>query len=231
MKRRTLIDFLVPGLVLVIMTLLLGLTKADLWIESFFYKPGSGWVYAHDQPWKVLYRYGALPGLMIGVSALITYLASFFYDRIHRYRKMALYFLLLLALGPGLVIPVFKSFWGRPRPRQMESFGGARTYQPVWQKGVAGEGRSFPSGHASIAFYVMAPFFVLRRSFRKWALVSLALGLFYGALMGIARMVQGGHFMSDVLWSGGFVYLMGLLLFYVLHMDEERQHAEDVTGT
>jgi len=39
--------------------------------------------------------------------------------------------------------------------------------------------------------------------------------------MGVARMVQGGHFPSDVLWAGGMVYLVGLSLYYLLRLDQE----------
>jgi membrane-associated PAP2 superfamily phosphatase len=30
--------------------------------------------------------------------------------------------------------------------------------------------------------------------------------------MGATRVVQGGHFTSDILWAGGIVYLTGALL-------------------
>jgi membrane-associated PAP2 superfamily phosphatase len=30
--------------------------------------------------------------------------------------------------------------------------------------------------------------------------------------MGLGRMIQGGHFASDVLWSAGFIYIGGLIL-------------------
>ena len=30
--------------------------------------------------------------------------------------------------------------------------------------------------------------------------------------MGIARIVQGGHFVTDVIWSAGFVYLTCIVL-------------------
>ena len=49
----------------------------------------------------------------------------------------------------------------------------------------------------------------------------LAIGLSYGALLGLERMVLGGHFASDVVWSAGFVYLIGLALYYLLKLDRE----------
>lgn len=92
----------------------------------------------------------------------------------------------------------------------------------AWEKGIAGSGKSFPSGHASMGFYMFSPYFVLRRSSRPGSIGFLVLGLGYGALMGLARMIQGGHFASDVVWAGGFIYLSGLLLSVLLGLDGER---------
>jgi membrane-associated PAP2 superfamily phosphatase len=52
-------------------------------------------------------------------------------------------------------------------------------------------------------------------------------GLVYGCIMGMARIIQGGHFLSDVLWSAGFVYLTALVLAAWLLPDEPSR--EDVT--
>jgi membrane-associated PAP2 superfamily phosphatase len=45
-------------------------------------------------------------------------------------------------------------------------------------------------------------------------------------MMGYARISQGAHFLSDVLWSLGIVYLTGLALFYLM----ARQREETVDG-
>ncbi|MCF6187602.1 MAG: phosphatase PAP2 family protein, partial [Desulfobulbaceae bacterium] len=80
------------------------------------------------------------------------------------------------------------------------------------QKGTTGRHASFPSGHASIAFYTLGPWFILREKRRKAAAVFLFFGIGFGAAVGLARMLQGGHFLSDVLWAGGIVYLVGGIL-------------------
>jgi membrane-associated PAP2 superfamily phosphatase len=33
-------------------------------------------------------------------------------------------------------------------------------------------------------------------------------------------MIQGGHFLSDVLWAGVITYLVGQFLYYVFRFDE-----------
>ncbi len=220
--HRAALDFIIPFLVLVIATAVLAITGADIRIESFFYQPGAGWTLTNDEPWHALYRYGALPGLLLGGGAVVVFMAGFFSTRLSRFRRPALYFVLLLALGPGLLTSVLKTTWGRPRPRQIETFGGEKKFLQVWQRDLSGEGKSFPSSHAAIAFYLFSPFLALRRSFPRWAIFFLVLGLVYGLFMGLARMIQGGHFPSDVLWAAGIDYLTGLSLYYVLRMHRDQ---------
>jgi hypothetical protein len=59
--------------------------------------------------------------------------------------------------------------------------------------------------------------------------------LLFGIGIGIARIVQGGHFLSDVVWSGGMNFLVFLALFYALRMHREpfyqpRDSGEPVEG-
>ena len=44
----------------------------------------------------------------------------------------------------------------------------------------------------------------------------LGFGLSFGVLVGFSRMLQGGHYLSDVLWAGGLVYLCGVILSWIL---------------
>ncbi|OYW24720.1 MAG: hypothetical protein B7Z55_01380, partial [Planctomycetales bacterium 12-60-4] len=65
---------------------------------------------------------------------------------------------------------------------------------------------SFPSGHAAVAFYLMAPAFIVHGRRPRLAKGLLLFGLLFGACMSATRVVQGGHFASDVIWSAGIVY-------------------------
>jgi len=209
------------SLILVILTILFSVTNCDVAIERLFYSPEKGWFMRNANPWHALYQYGNFPGLALASAGLLGVVVSFFYRKAVKYRKAALFLSLVMVLGPGLVVNTgLKHYWGRPRPRQIQEFGGSAPYLPLWQKGVPGEGKSFPSGHASVAFYLFTPFFILRRTAKKWAVFFLSLGVSYGILMGIARMVQGGHFPSDVVWAGGFTYLTGLVLSCFFRFDK-----------
>jgi membrane-associated PAP2 superfamily phosphatase len=46
----------------------------------------------------------------------------------------------------------------------------------------------------------------------------LATGLVYGFLVGYARIAQGAHFLSDVIWALGIVYFTAVSLFYLLRL-------------
>lgn len=47
----------------------------------------------------------------------------------------------------------------------------------------------------------------------------LAGGIIFGIQMSIARIVQGGRFLSDTLWAFGMVYLTGFLLSVLMGLD------------
>jgi len=139
----------------------------------------------------------------------------------YRWRRSGAFLILLLILGPGLLVnSVFKDHWGRPRPREIAEYGGQKQFLHPWQKGEDGKGRSFPSGHGSAAFYMTAPYFIYRRSNNRLARLWLLGGLVFGVLMSIARITQGGHFLSDNLWAWGMVHLTALVLCYVLGLDQ-----------
>ena len=220
MKKWILVNSLIAGLILGVLTVVFRVTNLDITIESLFYSPERGWFLQHAHPWDFLYRYGNIPGLVLASGGVIVFAAGFFYRRAVKYRKAALFLGLVMVLGPGLIVnTAFKHYWGRPRPRQIQELGGTQKYLPVWQKGISGEGKSFPSGHASVAFYLFTPYFFLRKSRKRWALFLLLLGIAYGLFMGVARMAQGGHFPSDVVWAGGFTYLAGLVLACFFRFD------------
>lgn len=228
MTRNVLLDFLAPFVVLLGLSALLLLTEADLGLESLFYSPTDGWFLGKSNPWQFIYDYANVPAFAMFLAALVVLIASFLRPAVRRYRKISLFLVLLLALGPGLVVnTVFKDHWGRPRPHEIVNFGGEALYQPFWQKGVGARNGSFPCGHASIGFYLFGPFFFFRKTSRKLALFCLATGIAAGGLVGLARMIQGGHFISDVLWSGGFTYLTGLLLAYGFGFNRSVWYGED----
>lgn len=217
-------DLILPVSFLAGATILFRVSNLDLAVEKLFFSASGGWLYGGRLPWRWLYDYGPIPAQIAAYGAFGVFLLSFFCGRVRSCRIAAIFLVLVMLIGPGLLVnTIFKQNWGRPRPLDLVQFSGEKEFVPVWVKGEASGGQSFPSGHASMGFYWLAPFFVFRRNYRKWARFFLMFGIGFGLLMGLTRMVQGSHFPSDVLWSFGFVYLAGWVLSRLLRPDLPRE--------
>lgn len=218
---RIALEFILPLVVLLLLTLLFRWSNLDLQISGLCWNAAEGWRFGDYWFWKLMYERGMIPGAVIGVVGLVGLLIGIKLPKIRRQWRSYLLLVLLLAIGPGLLVnAIFKENWGRIRPKHVVELGGSEQFLKVWERGVAGEGNSFPSGHGSIGFYVIAPYFVLRLRRARVAKAFLVGGSFFGLLMGIARITQGGHFLSDVLWAWGMVYFSGLLLCYLLRPED-----------
>lgn len=201
---------------LVLVTGLLGVIDADRVVSAYFYRQG-GWPVGELQPWKFLYWLHWKQALLLAVIGLTGALVGCFRPSARHLLRPGLFLVLLLVLCNGLVVNgLFKAYWDRPRPREVVQFGGQHEFRQPWQPGSTGRGRSFPSGHAAAAFYLIAPFFIYRSSKPKTACAWLIGGILFGVAMSYARISQGGHFLTDTLWSLGMVYLIGLALSELL---------------
>jgi len=226
---------LIPVAAMVLVSVLIRATDLDLRVAAQFYDRNQKvWTYELAEPWLTIYRQGTLPSFVVGIGgAIVALFGPWILPRtdVRRTRakqRAGLFLALMLALGPGLIVNVgFKHAWGRPRPIQCTVFNGDREFLPVgtWAA-VPSRNSSFPSGHAAVAFYLMAPGFLVGRN-RPWrrALYFVG-GTVIGLGMGVTRVVQGGHFVSDVLWAGTIVYLTGAALAWLLLYDETANDPE-----
>lgn len=198
---------------LIAATIVIWLTGIDLLVADLAFTAESGWFGVNAYLWELVYRWAPVPAWLMGGIALLILIGGWRLEKCRRWRKQALFILLFLLLGPGLIANVIlKDNLGRPRPREVKVFAGEYRYHQFWEPGEAGRNSSFPSGHASIAFALIGPWFLLREKHRGDALFCLAIGLGWGGVVGLGRILQGGHFVSDTLWAGGIVYLTGQLL-------------------
>jgi membrane-associated PAP2 superfamily phosphatase len=209
----------VPVILLTAATALILLFDLDCRFSRLFFTEEGGWVLM-DQPLIAdLYHYGPWPAIALAAAATLACLAGCAHRRWQHWVRPSLFLLLVMGLGPGLLINgLFKANFGRPRPYAVQEFGRYQEFRPLLKKGDAGAGASFPSGHAAMGFSLMSPYFLLLAR-RRLARTVLALGLGAGFLVGLARVAAGDHFLGDVLWSAGLVYLSGLAGYYLLRLD------------
>ncbi len=218
--KRLFIRMAAPAAILILLTFLIWLTDADRQLACLVFAQNKQWPGIGRFPWDFIYTYAALPAFLLAGGALLVLVAGFFRPSFAVFRRQCLFYIFLLALGPGLLVNVIlKDNLGRARPCELVAFGGQYEFTQIWQHGKSGKNSSFPSGHASVAFYMLAPWFIYRYRNRKLGLIFLTGGAAYGALVGVTRILQGGHFLSDVLWAGGLVYLCGEVLAWLLCLD------------
>lgn len=187
----------------------------DIVTSNLFYKPGRGFI--NNALFDFIFRYGEFIGLSLGIFASIFLLLSFLKPILKKWRYGAMTIVLSLFLGPGLIInSTLKDHWGRPRPRQIENFGGNYLYRPFWQPnfkhGVEAQ-KSFPSGHVAMGFYFLSLYIVGRRTKNKMLIYSaICLTIVLSSALIITRLAQGGHFLSDVLASPILVWYSILIV-------------------
>jgi membrane-associated PAP2 superfamily phosphatase len=207
----------IPAILLVLVSLVARACDLDRGWQREFWSPNSGWPWAGSFLVQFLYHYGTWPAIIAAGAGASAWIISKVTGKWQRLSQPGLFLALLLALGPGLVVnAIFKDHFRRPRPTQTEEFGGSQSFRPVGEPGGADEGKSFPSGHASMGFYWLGLFIYFWNRNRGLAWAFGGLGLLHGLVMGVGRMAQGGHWFTDVLWSAGFVYLTGWVLHYLL---------------
>jgi lipid A 4'-phosphatase len=117
-----------------------------------------------------------------------------------------------LLLAPGLLTNVLlKEHWGRPRPIDVHEFAGGEAFVAWWDpRGGCLHNCSFVAGEGSGAFWALAPAALAPPQLRPLAYAA-ALG--FGAATGALRIAFGGHFFSDVVFSGVFTFL----IIWVVH--------------
>jgi len=196
------------GVIALVLILLLLLPQIDLVASRMFYVPGRGFVLSGWPP--VIFLYHAVPLItrtILGIVAAAGLWLFLVGRPIWRLDRKALIFLLAsLALGPGLIAnTIFKDHWGRARPAQIEAFGGTRQFTPAPLPAAECPGNcSFVSGHAALGFSLVAFAFLLPPDKMRRRVTIAALVI--GAVIGLGRIVQGAHFLSDVVYAGLLVY-------------------------
>lgn len=187
----------------------------DTAVSAAFYDAGFSW-----NPHGLLeFARAAVPTMIVG--SLVFFVLVWAMDGLARGpsgdwiwgmtpRRIA-YLVLTAAVGPGLLVEsLFKPHWGRARPKDIVLFGGEHAYTPPFAMAdECARNCSFVSGHAAIAFWVTAYAFLLPR---EWRAAGLWAGAGFGLMLGLVRVVQGGHFASDVAAAGLVVIAVNAVL-------------------
>lgn len=128
-------------------------------------------------------------------------------------RRVA-FLVLSFAVGPGLVVnAVLKPHWGRARPNDIVEFGGTAQFTPaVLPADQCAANCSFVSGDVAIAFAYVAIALLLPQ---RWRTAGIAAALLLGCGIAALRLLQGAHFLSDVIFAA-LLTLLPIAVFATL---------------
>ena len=197
-------------------TLFISNPGLDIRFSQLFYEQQAGFYLRDNMLVDLIYE-----GVPYLVSTLLLILgislASAFLNRpvgTRRYKAASLYMFLLLIVGPGLFVnTIFKDQWDRARPRAVIEFGGEQAFTPAWVISDQCEDNcSFVSGHAAAGFYFLGLAFLFPARRNLW----LGFAISFGGLIGVTRVMQGGHFLSDVVFSFFAVYFVAKFLYWLM---------------
>ena len=165
---------------------------------------GDGGFVGNPQP-VVRAVYEAVPWMgraafLLGVGLWVLWLCGWRVTT-PRWRRRLFLVTLSMLLGVGLLVNgALKEGWGRARPVAVQPLGGSAEFTPAMRPAAQCRTNcSFVSGHAATGFALGAAGLLGAPATRRRLLL---LGLGAGLLVGLGRMSQGAHFLSDVLFSG-----------------------------
>ena len=206
------------GLWALIAALFLSMPGIDLAASHLFYDGAQGFYLAGWPPLRAVE--GSVPWIVWLLIVLAVVAAGWLIVTgrpLWRLDRRTLIFLVAaIALGPGLIVNTgLKDHWGRARPAQVAEFGGARQYTAAPLPAAQCERNcAFVSGHAALGFSLVSFAFLLPFGWRRKVAIAVALG--FGALVGLARIAAGAHFLSDVVYAGLIVFATSWLLYQLI---------------
>ena len=190
--------------------------ELDVYISSLFYYGDKQFLVQSYYPISILFRKILLPFLLIYVFILPVFLRFLPLQKIYfgyRFSVSQIIFIWVSgAITMLLVVNVIlKNMWGRVRPNDISYFGGIHDFTP-WYKisNSCTSNCSFVSGDSSVGFLLIVFYFITKKR------VYLYLGLVLGSVLGFVRIIAGGHFFSDIVFSQ-IVVTITILASFILY--------------
>lgn len=199
--------------------LLILFPEVDISFSQLFFSEESGFIYQEN---FLVYQLYALLPLLTKLFILVCLLYLVYlvvkYRSYKRILRSGVFFLVIAAaISPGLVVnEVFKENFGRARPRHIEEFNGKREFTGAFtMSDQCKRNCSFSSGHAAMGYFLTAIAYTTNLLyFNRIYLI----GIVFGSLVGLSRIVMGGHFLSDVLASAFVVLFLDHVIFILWQM-------------
>ena len=182
-------------------------SSIDIYFSSLFYYGKSHFLLQSYYVVTIFFRKIVLPLLIIYIF-ILPIISIFFPLKLLyfncKFNVKDLVFLWISGTVNLLIIVnlFLKNNWGRARPGDIFQLGGKENFSPWYQISNACDTNcSFVSGDAGVGFSLIAIYFLTKKEIFFW------LSIFFGFGLGLIRIMEGGHFVSDIVMSAAILYL------------------------
>ena len=201
--------FFLISLVFFILSLILSLgSSIDMYISGLFYL-GSEQFYLQSYYFiTILIRKIILPCVIVyifflPIISIILPIKKIYFGSSFTVKEV--FFIVSFFLFNLLVIVnlMLKNTWGRARPNDILQLGGKENFTAwhVFSQNCENN-CSFVSGDAAVGFSIIALYFISEKKIYVW------LAIFFGTLFGVTRILEGGHFFSDIIIAGFLIFIL-----------------------
>tara|TARA_Y100001970_G_scaffold22886_1_gene26664 strand:+ start:4604 stop:5932 length:1329 start_codon:yes stop_codon:yes gene_type:complete len=188
----------------------------DVYFSSLFYYENSQFLIQGFSIMSILFRDIFLPFLLLYIFILPFFgnfflIRKMFFSYSFSFKEIAFVYLAGITTLVILINILLKGLWGRVRPNDIVEFGGKDNFTPWYEFGGGCISNcSFVSGDASVGFMLVAFYLITKKN------IYFYLSLFSGASLGLIRIMAGGHFLSDIVFSQIIVtaFISVLFVFY-----------------
>lgn len=171
---------------------------------------------------SIIIREILLPSLVVYIFILpiigkIIPIKKIFFDYEFSYKEIIFVWISGILTLIIIVNGLLKGLWGRSRPNDVLNFGGSELFTPWYKFGdTCLSNCSFVSGDASVGFMILVFYFLTKKN------IYCYLAFIFGIFFGIVRIIAGGHFFSDIVFSQIVVTasVFGLFILYKKKYDK-----------
>ena len=179
----------------------------DIYLSSLFYFGEKQFLLQSLDIITILFREIIIRGIVIYILILPIVslwfpLKKLYFD--YEFSMKDILFVWTTSLFNSIVIInlFFKGFWGRARPGETIQLGGEENFTPWYiVSDACNTNCSFVSGDAAIGFTIIALYFLTKKNIFFWMSIIL------GGALGSIRIMEGGHFLSDVVMAASIIYV------------------------
>ena len=185
----------------------------DLFISGLFYYGSSQFALQSFDLTSILFRDILLPLILIYILILPIIGRFTKIDKIFFNYRFSIKEIVLLWGSQIIGVLIFvnlilKNLWGRARPNDILQLGGKENFSPWYEiTNVCGSNCSFVSGDASVGFSIIILYLITKK------IIFLHTSFVVGLVLGLIRIMAGGHFLSDVFFAGLFIVILNIVLF------------------